>query len=130
MSGRLSGVRKGKPVLSLGGKAPSGKPITRVELTIPKGWTLASQRGRSGSRYAKVSKLSVKGGATLKRLSSRRVRITMPKGGERCLQAPHAHRHAHDQVLVAAEDQVEGELQREGHRRRQVYTVPFKLTPR
>lgn len=130
LSGRLSGVRKGRPVLSLGGKAPSGKAITRVELTIPKGWTLASQRGRSGSRYAKVSKLSVKGGASVKRLSSRRVRITMPKGGSDAFKLltrtgtltikSSSLRKTKAKVSFSAKVTAGG----------QVYTVPFKLTPR
>lgn len=130
LNGRLSGVRKGKPVLRLGGTAPTGKPITRVELTLPKGWTLASQRGRSGTRYAKVSKLSVKKAATVKRLSSRRVRLTMPKGGTTSFKLltrtgtvtikSSALRKTKAKVSFSAKVTAGG----------QVYTVPFRLTPR
>ncbi len=130
MSGRLSGVRKGRPVLSLGGKAPTGKPITRVDLTIPSGWTLASQRGRAGSRYAKVSKLSTKQTATVKRLSSRRVRITVSKTGTDAFKlltrsgtiriASSKARRSKAKVSFSAKVTAGG----------QVYTVPFKLTPR
>lgn len=79
--GRLTGVRNGKPVLRLTGTGAAGKPITKVELTLPSGWTLARQTGKRPSKYAQVSKLSGSGSGSIKRLSSGKLRITLPKAG-------------------------------------------------
>ncbi|MFT4034207.1 MAG: hypothetical protein QM679_01370 [Patulibacter sp.] len=84
VSGRLSGVRTGKPVVRLGITAPTspaGATITKVDVTLPSGWVLRSQRGIKPSKYAKVSKLSVAKSASVKRLSARRLRLKMPTGG-------------------------------------------------
>lgn len=81
LSGRMSGLRKGKPVLRLKGRGEADRLLRRVDLTLPSGWSLASQRGKRGSKYAKVSGLSVKASASAKRLSSRRLRLTMPSKG-------------------------------------------------
>jgi hypothetical protein len=130
ITGRLSGVRKGRPVVNLSGKAPTGKAITRVDLTIPKGWTLASQRGRKGSRYAKVTKLSVKRAASVKRLSSRRVRITMPKGGSSSFKLL-----TRSGTIAIKSTRLRKTKTKQAFTARvtaggKVYTVPVRLTPR
>lgn len=81
LSGRIANLRKGKPTLSLKGTGEAGRTLSRVDLTLPAGWSLGSQRGKSSARYVKVSKLSVKGSAVVRRRSPRRVRITLPKAG-------------------------------------------------
>ncbi len=81
LSGRMTGLRKGKPVLRIKGLGASDRVLRRVDLTLPSGWSLTSQRGKRGTRYAKVSGLSVKASASAKRLSSRRLRLTMPSKG-------------------------------------------------
>jgi hypothetical protein len=81
LSGRMSGLRKGKPVLRLKGTGEADRLLKRVDLTLPSGWSLASQRGKRGSKYAKVSGLSLRASASAKRLSSRRLRLTMPTKG-------------------------------------------------
>lgn len=81
LSGRMTGLRKGKPVLRIKGLGASDRVLRRVDLTLPTGWSLASQRGKRGTSYAKVSGLSVKASASAKRLSSRRLRLTMPSKG-------------------------------------------------
>lgn len=128
--GRLSGVRTGKPVLRLNGTARAGKSITKVELTLPGGWSLASQKGKRPSKYAKVSKLTVKKSATVKRLSSKRVRITIPSGGSTTFKlltrtgtlriAKSKDRKTNAKVKFTAKVTAGGTTT----------TVPFTLTPR
>jgi hypothetical protein len=79
VSGRISRLRGGSPVLALK-TSGSDRPITRVDLTLPAGWTVPRQP-RKSAKYAKVSKLSGSGAASLARRSSRRLRITLPKAG-------------------------------------------------
>lgn len=81
LSGRMTGLRKGKPVLRLKGTGEADRLLKRVDLSLPSGWSLASQRGKRGSKYAKVSGLSLKASASAKRLSSRKLRLTMPTKG-------------------------------------------------
>lgn len=128
--GRLTGVRKGKPTLRLTGTATAGKPITKVELTLPSGWSLASQKGKRPSKYAKVSKLTVKKSATIKRLSSKRLRITIPSGGSTSFRlltrtntikiASKSKRRTKAKVKFTAKVTAGGATT----------TVPFSLTPR
>ncbi|MBO9532518.1 MAG: hypothetical protein J7513_06055 [Solirubrobacteraceae bacterium] len=77
----MSGLRKGRPSLRLKTGAGVTRAISRVDLTLPSGWSLRSQKGISDSRYAKLSKLSAKGSTDVKRLSSRKLRLTMPSAG-------------------------------------------------
>jgi hypothetical protein len=86
LSGRISGMRSGRPIVRVSGWSPTGKSIARVELTVPKGWVLASRRGRPGARYAKVSRLSGPGRARIRPVSARVVRLTMPPGGSTSLR--------------------------------------------
>lgn len=81
ITGRMTGLRKGKPVLRLNGRGDADRRVARIDLTLPSGWSLGSQRGKRPSRYASVSKLSVKGSAKVLRRSPRRLRLTMPKAG-------------------------------------------------
>ncbi len=80
-SGRMTGLRKGKPVLRIKLAGERSKLLRRVDLGLPSGWRLASQRGKRGSTYAKVSGLSLKASASAKRISSRTLRLTMPSKG-------------------------------------------------
>ena len=128
--GRLTGVRKGKPTLRLTGTAAAGKAITKVELTLPKGWSLASQKGKRPSKYASVSKLSTKNSASIKRLSSKRLRITIPKGGSTSFRlltrtgtltiAKKSDRRTKAKLRFSAKVTAGGTTT----------TVPFSLTPR
>ncbi|MBO9532517.1 MAG: hypothetical protein J7513_06050 [Solirubrobacteraceae bacterium] len=129
ISGRVSNLRKGKPVLRMAVTAPT--KITKIEFTLPSGWALASQKkGRKASTYIKVDRLSVKKSATVKRLSARKVRITMPKGGSTkfhflsrtgtiSVKSSKA-RKTKSKLTFSAKVTAEG----------QTYTVPFKFTPR
>jgi hypothetical protein len=131
LSGRITRMRRGTPILRIGGLAPTGKPIARVDLTVPKGWTLASQRGKPGSRYAKVSRLSKTGSARVKRVSRRVLRVTMPSGGSTSFKLltrtgilrikSTKDRKTTSKVSFSAKVTTTNG---------QVFTVPFKLVPR
>ncbi len=80
-SAAMRGLRDGTPVLRLKATGDRDRLLSRVDLTLPSGWSLRSQRGISDSRYAKLSRLSAKGSTDVLRRSPRRLRLTMPSAG-------------------------------------------------
>ena len=80
VTAKLSGVRKGKPALSLTATAPSGMKMTRLDIAFPKGYTVSKSRAKSRKSIV-VKKLSVKGKVSSKRTSSTKLRVTLPSKG-------------------------------------------------
>lgn len=83
VSGRLQKVRGGRPNVFMQVQPPAGKKITEVKVGLPKSYRVSTSRAKS-SKYVSVSKLTVKGKLTRKRITSKsenKVRISLPKAG-------------------------------------------------
>ncbi|MDQ8044741.1 MAG: hypothetical protein REI11_09050 [Patulibacter sp.] len=80
----LSGVSKGKPTLALTVTAPSATgtqlKLKSFDVTLPSGYAIDAKRAKS-SKGVSVKKLTVKGKATTKRISSTKLRVTLPSAG-------------------------------------------------
>ena len=79
----LGGVRKGRPTIAMtvtAPKLPTQLKISKVELSLPSGWALSTSRAKSSKGVA-VKNLSVKGKYSSKRISSRKLSVTLPKAG-------------------------------------------------
>ncbi|MDQ8045150.1 MAG: hypothetical protein AAGC46_09390 [Solirubrobacteraceae bacterium] len=84
LSGKVSGVTKGKPAFSISATTPivSGvqSKIKTVDLNLPSGYSLVTSRAKSSKGVA-VKSLSVKGKSTTKRITSRKLRVKLPTAG-------------------------------------------------
>lgn len=76
-SGRLRKVRSGTPTLVLSVSRSDAAKLSTVDVTLPKGYSIASARKSIGSRLIKVATR----GAKVTRRSSRTFRVTLPASG-------------------------------------------------
>lgn len=77
---KLGGVRKGKPTLVLTATAPSGMKMTRLDLALPKGYTVSKSRAKSRKSIV-LKKLTTKGKVSSKRTGSTKLRVSLPSKG-------------------------------------------------
>ncbi len=75
--GKLRKLRSGKPTLILSASASNGAKLRTLDITLPKGYALASKKRTLSSRLIKVTTR----GAKVTRRSARTFRITLPAAG-------------------------------------------------